>query len=122
MVTVLILLVSLSFTIYTLVKISIPESFYTSVPLNNGDFRLVNQTWSEFTSLVPVWKMNKVPADSTYYKFDFLLSTAGFYLVKTILEGLSGPNSYMAQRYLSTASDKEAGKMGLLWIILLAGR
>ncbi|MEE9138580.1 MAG: sodium:solute symporter [candidate division NC10 bacterium] len=100
---------------------SLPDVFSVSIPMNDGTFRALQTTRDAWTQIVPPWKMHFHP-DSGYAIYNLLGIAILFYFVRTIIEGYGGATGYMAQRYFAARSDREAGKLSLLWIILLSFR
>jgi solute:Na+ symporter, SSS family len=64
----------------------------------------------------------KFPDISDYSMFNMLLLCIFFYLMQTMLRGSGAIEGYMAQRYFSAASDRDAGLLTLFWTVLLAFR
>ena len=74
------------------------------------------QGWLELS--VP-WK---IQMPTGYEIYNLFALTILFFSFKTFLEGLSGPGGYMAQRYYAADSDKDAGRLSALWIVMLTFR
>jgi len=89
-------------------------SFFTA----NASFIAENAP-AGWTNIVPSWRM-EMPAGYEIYNLFFI--AAGFYFFRVMLEGFSGPNMYMAQRYLAAKSDRECGLLSMWWTALLAFR
>lgn len=103
----------------TFVNYSLPESFEVSVPLIGGGFETIRHQLSEWATWRPRWRID-VPG--AYSQYNWLGMAFMFYLLKSSIEGLSGAGGYMVQRYLSSASDREAGLLSLFWTLLLSFR
>ncbi|MDA3872196.1 MAG: sodium:solute symporter [Candidatus Marinimicrobia bacterium] len=109
---------------YIVVKalgIDLPEEFTVSMPMKNGGFATFPTTWSEWTNIIPKWKMNIDP-NSSYSMYNLFGIAIMFYLFKTTIEGSGGTGNYMIQRYYAAKTDKEAGLLSLFWIFLLSFR
>jgi Na+/proline symporter len=128
-------------------RYELPERFRISVPVNEA--ALVQQeaagtmnSWSDkykveqvggkhfvvwettraaWSSVLPPKKFD-FPAFSDYAMFNLILIAIAFYVIRTTLEGFAGATGHMAQRYFAAKSDREAGLLSMLWIILLAFR
>jgi len=100
---------------------SLPDVFSVSIPMNDGTFQTLQTTRDAWTQIVPSWKMDFAP-DSGYAIYNLFGIAILFYFVRTMIEGYGGATGYMAQRYFAARSDREAGKLSLLWIILLSFR
>ena len=100
---------------------ALPEVFSVSIPMKDGTFQAVQTTRDAWTQVVPPWRVDFDP-DSAYAIYNLLGIAILFYFVRTIIEGYSGAGGFMAQRYFAARSDREAGKLSLLWIILLSFR
>lgn len=99
--------------------VTLPEVFSTSVPLADGTFQTIQVKLSDWSRITPPTTMDLPGVYSMYNLFGLAIT---FYLFKIVLEGSSGGNGYMVQRYLSSKSDREAGLLSLLWTILLTFR
>jgi len=97
----------------------LPEVFSTSVPLADGTFQTIQMKLSDWSRITPSASLDLPGVYSMYNLFGLAVT---FYFFKMVLEGSSGGNSYMVQRYLSCKSDREAGLLSLLWILLLSFR
>ena len=97
----------------------LPEVFSTSVPLADGTFQTIQMKLSDWSRITPSPTLDLPGVYSMYNLFGVAVT---FYFFKMVLEGSSGGNSYMVQRYLSCKSDREAGLLSLLWILLLSFR
>ncbi len=64
----------------------------------------------------------RIDMPSGYEIYNLFALTILFFAFKTILEGFSGPGGYMAQRYYAADSDKDAGRLSALWIVMLTFR
>ncbi len=109
---------------YIVVKalgIDLPEEFAVSMPMKDGTFATFPTTWSEWTNIIPKWKMN-IDSGSTYSMYNLFGIAIMFYLFKTTIEGSGGTGNYMIQRYYAAKTDKEAGLLSLFWIFLLSFR
>ncbi|MCG8525258.1 MAG: hypothetical protein MI748_02680 [Opitutales bacterium] len=91
----------------------------TSIPALNGETATVQTTYGEWTSIVPKMTLD---FEGPYAIFNLFGVAISFYLMKAILEGFGGGNSYMAQRYFAAKDEREAGLISLLWTVLLAFR
>lgn len=100
-----------------IVKVDLPSSFFVSVPSGDGDFIAFETTFENWTRIIPPFKMDLPGSYSIYNLFGLSIM---FYLFKVMLEGSSGGNGYMVQRYLAAKSDREAGLLTFLWTIFLA--
>ena len=100
---------------------SLPDIFSVSVPMNDGTFQTIQRTRDTWTQMVPPWKTDFDP-DSDYAIYNLLGIAILFYFVRTMIEGYGGAGGYMAQRYFAARSDREAGRLSLLWIVLLSFR
>lgn len=76
-------------------------------------------TSTGWTDVIPSWRMD-MPSGYEIYNL-FGLSVI-FYFLKVFIEGFGGPQGYMAQRYFSVKSDREAGLMSAFWTCLLSFR
>ena len=101
------------------VDVDLPDEFLTSVPLADGSFQTIKMRLSDWSRITPSMYL-ELPGIYSMYNFFGLAVT--FYLFKIVLEGSSGGNGYMVQRYLSSKSDREAGLLSLLWTLLLSFR
>ncbi len=99
--------------------VTLPDVFSTSVPLADGTFQTIQMKLSDWSRISPPATMDLPGVYSMYNLFGLAIT---FYLFKIVLEGSSGGNGYMVQRYLASKSDKEAGLLTLLWTLLLAFR
>lgn len=99
--------------------VTLPEVFSTSVPLADGTFQTIQMKLSDWARITPPTTMDLPGVYSMYNLFGLAIT---FYLFKIVLEGSSGGNGYMVQRYLSSKSDREAGLLSLLWTLLLTFR
>ena len=82
---------------------------------------------SDFAARLPEGWLNlslpwKIAMPAGYEIYNLFALTILFFSFKTILEGLSGPGGYMAQRYYAADSDKDAGRLSALWILMLTFR
>ncbi len=104
--------------------IDLPAEFFVSMPLKEsagGGFEAYKTSFSEWTSIIPRWKLDIEP-NSTYSMYNFFGVAVLFYLFKVILEGTGGTGNYMIQRYFAAKDDKEAGLLSLFWTFLLSFR
>ncbi|NEO29419.1 MAG: sodium:solute symporter [Symploca sp. SIO3C6] len=97
----------------------IPDEFLISVPLAEGKFQSISTTVTDWSNL---WSSMELNLPGQYSAYNLFGITIFFYLLKTTLEGYSGVGGYMSQRYFAAKSDREAGLLSLLWILLLAFR
>ncbi|NER26797.1 MAG: sodium:solute symporter [Symploca sp. SIO1C4] len=97
----------------------IPDEFLISVPLAEGKFQSISTTVTDWSNL---WSSMELNLPGQYSVYNLFGITIFFYLLKTTLEGYSGVGGYMSQRYFAAKSDREAGLLSLLWILLLAFR
>ncbi|MEE9167128.1 MAG: sodium:solute symporter family protein [Candidatus Neomarinimicrobiota bacterium] len=100
-------------------KAVIPEEFYVSVPLGDGQFQAIKTTLAEWTRILPPLEMDMPGEYSIYNLFGIAIM---FYLFKVVLEGSGGTGGYMIQRYFAARSDREAGLLSLFWTSLLSFR
>lgn len=74
----------------------------------------------------PDWLRLSVPrtmaVSADYETFHFLRLAVGFYLLKTIIDGMSGAGGYLAQRYFAARDERECGLLSAFWIFLMAFR
>jgi len=109
------------FSYLALTQYSLPDVFYVSVPLKAGGFESVSTTRQEWTQILPPARMH-FSARSEYSIFNLFGLALVFYTFKAFLDGFSGGNGYIAQRFFAAKTDQECGWMALLWTILLAFR
>ncbi len=84
------------------------------------DFQTIQSMTSVgWTEVLPSWRMD-MPSGYEIYNL-FGLSVV-FYFLKVFIEGFGGPQGYMAQRYFSVKTDREAGLMSAFWTTLLSFR
>jgi Na+/proline symporter len=101
---------------------ALPESFSVAVPLSDGGFQAVETTRQAWGTIWPRWRLDITPG-STFAAFNLFGPALLFFLFKVILEGGGGGvNGYLAQRYLAVETDREAGLLSGLWIVLLSFR
>lgn len=105
--------------IHTLINYTLPQEFVVSVPLLEGGFQSITTTFSDWATWTPKTEMN-VPG--VYSQYNLLGVALMFYMLKVTIEGASGAGGHMIQRYFSSASDREAGLLSLLWTVLLSFR
>jgi SSS family solute:Na+ symporter len=77
---------------------------------------LVGPDWLR---IVPPRRLD-VPAG--YETFELFQLALGFYLLKTVIDGLSGAGGYLAQRYFAARDERECGLLSLFWILLMSFR
>jgi len=99
--------------------VTLPEEFFISVPLGDGQFQTIKTTLAEWTRITPPARIGMPGEYSIYNLFGLTLL---FYLFKVTLEGSGGGSGYMLQRYFAARSDREAGLLSLFWTCLLAFR
>ncbi len=99
--------------------VTLPEVFFTSVPMADGTFQTIKMKLADWSRITPPATLDLPGVYSMYNLFGVAIT---FYLFKIVLEGSSGGNGYMVQRYLSSRSDREAGLLSLLWTLLLTFR
>ena len=97
---------------------TIPETFSVSLPVGNG-FELQQWNFADWSNISPSLTLD-LPGD--YAIFNLFGGIIFFYLLKVLLEGFGGGRGYLVQRYFAAKSDREAGLLSLLWIILLSFR
>jgi len=97
----------------------LPETFAVSVPMAAGQFQQVSVAYSDWSALVPSFRLD-LPGQ--YAAYNLFGVTVFFYLLKTCIEGFGGAGGYMSQRYFAARSDREAGLLSLFWISLLSFR
>jgi Na+/proline symporter len=72
--------------------------------------------WSD---IIPSWQASMPSGYEMYNLFGISIL---FFFLKTIIEGLGTPGAYMAQRYFAAQSDRDSGRLSILWIFLLSFR
>ena len=117
----ILIFMAIAYIVVKALGIDLPEEFAVSMPMKNGGFASFPTTWSEWTNIIPKWKMNIDP-NSTYSMYNLFGIAIMFYLFKTTIEGSGGTGNYMIQRYYAAKTDKEAGLLSLFWIFLLSFR
>jgi len=117
----ILIFLAIAYIVVKALGIDLPEEFAVSMPMKNGGFASFPTTWSEWTNIIPKWKLNIDP-NSTYSMYNLFGIAIMFYLFKTTIEGSGGTGNYMIQRYYAAKTDKEAGLLSLLWIFLLSFR
>jgi solute:Na+ symporter, SSS family len=115
----IILGVTLYICVTAFVTADVGDVVQTSVPLADGGYEIITNTYKNWTSIIPPARLN-LPGDYSIYNL-FGVAIA-FYFLKAVLEGFGGGNSYMAQRFFACKNDKEAGLTSLFWIFLLMFR
>jgi SSS family solute:Na+ symporter len=100
--------------------VEIPNEFLVSLPAGKDFVPFLNQ-YESWSSIWPVGELS-LPDASDYSNYNLFGITVGFYVVKTVIEGLGGAGGYMGQRYFAAKSDREAGLLSLVWIFLLSFR
>ena len=105
----------------TVTEFVLPEVFTVSVPLRDGGFELIETTRQAWTQIMPSWNLN-FSAASEYSSFNLFGVALFFFLARAMIDGFTGGNGYIAQRYFAAKSDQEVGWMSLLWIFLLSFR
>lgn len=105
--------------ILAFVRFDLPEEFLVSVPLFEGGFRTIQVSLSEWSRVLPSWKMD-LPGE--YSRYNLFGIAVLFYLFKTTIEGSGGTGGYLIQRYFAARNDREAGLLSLFWIVLLSFR
>ncbi|MBK9128704.1 MAG: sodium:solute symporter [Phycisphaerales bacterium] len=103
---VLILFMALWLSIQALVTVS-PE-------------QLAALTGPGWGSLLPTWTLRPPPVG--YEELEYLGVALLFYLLKTVIDGLSGAGGYIAQRYFAAPSERDCAYLSLFWIVLMAFR
>lgn len=96
--------------------VTIPETIVVALP---GSEELQSWSLAEWTSIIPPLTTD---LQGDYAAFNLFGGVISFYLIKTILEGVSGQGGYMIQRYFAAKSDRDVGLLSLFWIILLSFR
>ncbi|PIQ08919.1 MAG: sodium:solute symporter [Ignavibacteriales bacterium CG18_big_fil_WC_8_21_14_2_50_31_20] len=99
----------------------LPDSFTISVPSKIAGFIPIETTRSQWTNIIPSWKLD-MPENSAYSIYNLFGVAIIFYVIKTIIEGAGGTGGYMAQRFFASRSDRDAGLLSLFWIFLLSFR
>ena len=99
--------------------VSLPNEFYSSIPMSKNTFQPVKNSFHGWSSLFPPKSMNLPGQYSIYNLFGL---TILLYLLKTSLEGAGGAGGYITQRYFACKNDREAGFLSLFWIFLLSFR
>ena len=117
----ILIFLAIAYIVVKALGIDLPEEFAVSMPMKNGGFASFPTNWSEWTNIIPKWKLNIDP-NSTYSMYNLFGIAIMFYLFKTTIEGSGGTGNYMIQRYYAAKTDKEAGLLSLLWIFLLSFR
>ncbi len=110
--------------LYIVIKamsLNLPETFSVTMPMKDGTFASFPTTFTEWTNLLPRWKLDIHP-DSDYSMYNLFGLLTMFYIFKTVIEGSGGTGNYMIQRYYSAKNDKEAGYLSLFWTFLLSFR
>lgn len=77
---------------------------------------LVDERW---LSLIPPSRME---VSAGYETFELFQLALGFYLLKTVIDGMSGAGGYLAQRYFAARDERECGLLSLFWIFLMSFR
>ncbi|MEZ4703526.1 MAG: hypothetical protein R2834_24560 [Rhodothermales bacterium] len=107
-------------TVHVFLNYSLPETFSVSVPLLDGGFETIGTTLADWATWTPRATMD-VPG--AYSQYNLLGMALAFYMLKVVIEGSGGAGGgHMVQRFFSSASDREAGLISLLWTVLLAFR
>ncbi|MGE5402138.1 MAG: sodium:solute symporter family transporter [Ignavibacteriales bacterium] len=109
--------VAICFIAFT--TVTLPNEFTVSIPLAKGHFQQIKTSFSEWSRILPPFKMNLT---GDYSVFNLLGITILLYIFKTALEGSGGSGGYITQRYFAARNDREAGLLSLLWIFLLSFR
>jgi len=117
----ILIFMAIAYIVVKALGIDLPEEFAVSMPMKNGGFASFPTNWSEWTNIIPKWKLNIDP-NSTYSMYNLFGIAIMFYLFKTTIEGSGGTGNYMIQRYYAAKTDKEAGLLSLFWIFLLSFR
>lgn len=76
-------------SIKAMIEVRLPDTFVTSVPLNNGTFWTYTTTWKEWSLPIPKWTQN-FPKESTYSYFNLLGVAIMMYTLKMFSEGFAG--------------------------------
>ncbi len=97
---------------------TVPETFSVSIPSGEG-FEIQQWNFADWSSISPSLTL-ELPGD--YSVFNLFGGVIFFYLLKVFMEGFGGSGGYMVQRYFAAKSDREAGLLSLLWIILMSFR
>ena len=105
----------------TALKIDLPEVFSISLPMFDGTFQRFSTTWSEWTNIIPSFKLD-IDAGSDYSIYNLFGVAIFFYVAKVMFEGAGGTGNYMLQRYFAARDDREAGLLSLFWTFLLSFR
>ncbi len=112
---------AIAYVSFRALGIHLPEEFSISMPLIDGGFRHFSTTFSDWSSILPKWKLDIDPA-SSYSIYNLFGIATMFYLFKTVIEGSGGTGNYMIQRYYAAKNDREAGLLSLFWTFLLSFR
>jgi Na+/proline symporter len=107
--------------IKAMVTVTLPTTFQISSLLYNGTSVIQTTTWSDWSSPLPVWKLD-FDSNSQYSVYNMFGIAIMLYASKLLLEGFGGPTGYAAQRYFAAKDEKDAARMTGLWIFLLSFR
>ncbi len=77
---------------------------------------LVDERW------LSVWPPQRMDVRAGYETFEWFQLALGFYLLKTVIDGMSGAGGYLAQRYFAARNERECGLLSLFWIFLMSFR
>lgn len=92
-------------------------SVYAFVAVDADKLRtLVSPEWFR---LVPPERMS---VSAGYETFRLLQLALGFYLLKTVIDGMSGAGGYLAQRYFAARDERDCGLLSVFWIFLMSFR
>ncbi len=117
----LILITIFVISFIAITQVVLPPSFFVSIPMNDGSFKLIETTLEQWTSLLPKWELS-LPQESSYSIYNLFGLSILFYIAKVVIEGAGGTGGYMLQRYLAAPSDRDAGLLSVFWTFLLAFR
>jgi SSS family solute:Na+ symporter len=84
-----------------------------------GATGIENLVSAEWLSLLPPRRLD---VSEAYRTFELLQLAIGFYLLKTVIDGMSGSGGYLAQRYFAARNERECGLLSLFWLFLMSFR
>ncbi len=71
---------------------------------------------------LPPVSFDTTPYGGRYAGFEAMAMVCGFFIVKSVMQGFGALQGYMAQRWLSCRTDRDAGVMSVVWLFALVGR
>lgn len=74
-----------------------------------------------FNTLPPL-HFDTAPYGEHYAGFESMAMICGFFTLKSVMQGFGALQGYMAQRWLSCCTDKDAGVMSVVWLLTLVSR